>query len=208
MKVIAINGSPRENGNTAQSLMRILAVLEQRGIETELLQVGKECVRPCKGCKACAATGFCTGYDDNVKMWTMKLEEADGILLGSPVYFSGIASPLKCFLDRAFYSCTRKGLLKGKIGAAVVAVRRTGGSATLDNLLRYFTYSEMLVSSGSYWSVIHGQAPGEMQQDLEGLDTLDILAENLCWALQLKEAAKDTFPYPNTKKRQLLNYIR
>lgn len=208
MKVVAINGSPNINGNTAQSLQIVLDIMARRGIETELLQVGKEAVRPCNACKACAAAGRCIQYEDSVNDWIQTMEEADGIILGSPVYFAGIASPMKSFLDRAFYVCTRKGSLKGKVGSAVTAVRRSGGSATLDNLTRYLTYSEMIVSSGSYWAIVHGQKGGEMQQDLEGRDTLEILAENMIWALSLREAGKDTLPYPETKKRCLMNFIR
>ena len=196
MKVVAINGSPHVNGNTAQSLRTVLDIIGQRGIETEMLQVGNAAVKPCNACKACASAGRCVQYDDDVNMWIEKMEKADAIILGSPVYFAGIASPMKSFLDRAFYVCTRKGTLKGKIGAALVAVRRSGGSAALDNLTRYLTYSEMLVSSGSYWAIIHGQKEGEAQQDLEGKDTLEILAENIIWAINLREVGKFAFPYP------------
>lgn len=208
MKVIAINGSPNENGNTAQSLNKILDALNKRNIDAELLQVGKECVRPCNACKMCASAGVCVQYGDSVNDWIKKMEGADGIILGSPVYFAGIASPMKSFLDRAFYVCTRKGTLKGKVGAAVTAVRRSGGSVTLDNLMRYLTYSEMLIASGSYWPILHGQKGGEMQQDIEGCDTLDILAENMIWALQLREYGKEEYPYPETAKRRLMNFIR
>ncbi|MBQ4425916.1 MAG: flavodoxin family protein [Lachnospiraceae bacterium] len=208
MKVVAFNGSPNQNGNTACALQVILNQLSEHSIETELIQVGSAIVSPCIGCKNCFQTGYCVQSDDSVNIWIKKMENADGIILGSPVYFAGIASPMKSFLDRAFYVAARKRSLRGKIGAAVVAVRRSGGTTTLDNLYRYLTYSEMLIACGSYWSVIHGREPGEVLQDEEGLDTLRILGENMSWALEIREASKENLPYPNTGKRHLMNFIR
>ena len=208
LKVIACNGSPNVNGNTAYALKVVSSVLENHGIETEILQVGSALISPCSGCRACAKTGMCAITGDDLNLWIRKLEDADGIILGSPVYFAGIASPMKCFLDRAFYILSRGRKLRGKIGAAVVAVRRSGGSAAYDNLMRYLSYSEMLIATGSYWTIIHGRDPGEAREDIEGNDSLTILAENMVWALRIREEALPVHPCPDTPRRRIMSFIR
>ena len=134
--------------------------------------------------------------------------EADGIILGSPVYFAGISGTLKCFLDRSFYVCTRKQLLRHKVGSALVVLRRSGGLTALDSLTHFLTYAEMILPTSTYWPVIHGRTPGELTRDLEGIDILKILAQNMAWLLHLMHDASSQFPPPNPYQRTLTNFIR
>ena len=177
MKVIGFNGSARKKGNTAGSLNAVFAELEKAGIETEMINVGKEKVRGCIACYGCLKNQdeACTLKDDPVNEWIQKMKEADGILLGSPVYFSGVAGTMKSFLDRAFFVSTVNGsLFRHKVGAAVAAVRRSGGIPTVDSLNHYINYSEMIIPSSNYWNVAHGFNPGEMDQDGEGKQIMEV----------------------------------
>mgnify|MGYP001407168333 FL=1 len=134
---------------------------------------------------------------------------ADGLLIGSPVYYSGIAGTLKSFLDRLFYVSGSNGnLFRHKVGAAVIAVRRTGGSSTLDALNHYFTVTEMLIPGSSYWNIIHGRTSGEVEQDSEGKQALRVLAKNMAWLLKMKEATKDIITPPLQEKKEMMSFIR
>ena len=211
MKVVGFNGSARKKGNTACSLNTIFAELEKAGIETEMIHVGKEKVRGCMACYGCMKeqNEACTIKDDPVNDWIQKIKEADGILLGSPVYFSGISGTMKSFLDRAFFvSTTNGGLFRHKVGAAVAAVRRSGGLPTVDSLNHYINYSEMIMPSSNYWNVAHGFKPGEMEQDYEGKQILEILGKNMAWIMKIIEYGKGQIPAPAPLDKTITNFIR
>jgi multimeric flavodoxin WrbA len=151
----------------------------------------------------------CTLKDDPVNEWIQKMKEADGILLGSPVYFSGVAGTMKSFLDRAFFvSSVNGGLFRHKVGAAVAAVRRSGGIPTVDSLNHYITYSEMIMPSSNYWNVAHGANPGEMEQDGEGKQIMEVLGKNMAWIMNVIAAGKEQFPAPEPVAKTMTNFIR
>ncbi|MGD9824211.1 flavodoxin family protein [Desulfobacter sp.] len=211
MKVIGFNGSARKKGNTAGSLSTVFAELEKAGIDTELVHVGKEKVRGCIACYGCVKNQdeACTLKDDPVNEWIQKMKAADGILLGSPVYFSGVAGTMKSFLDRAFFvSSVNGGLFRHKVGAAVSAVRRSGGVPTVDTLNHYINYSEMIMPSSNYWNVVHGMNPGEMAQDGEGKQIMEILGRNMAWIMKVIEAGKEQLPAPEALPKTMTNFIR
>lgn len=211
MKVIAFNGSPKEKGNTYFSLRTVADVLEKEEIEVEIIHVGDKAIRGCTGCYGCGKNKNekCIIDTDLVNECIPKVIAADGILLGSPVYYSGINGSMKSFLDRLFYACSANGgLMRHKIGASVTAVRRTGGMPAFNQLNHYFLISEMLVPSSSYWNVIHGGAVGEVLQDTEGIHTLTVLGENMAWLMKLKEAGRDTVQEPEQRKKPFMNFIR
>ncbi len=206
MKVIAINGSPRKEGNTALVLKTVCGRLEQYGIETETIQIGHKSIHGCIACGKCGESkNEKCAFQDEVNECIQKMKEADGILLGSPVYYSGIAGTMKCFLDRAFYVAGANGrLFRLKVGAAVATVRRSGGVETFDQLNHYFTISEMPVASSTYWNVVHGRDAGEAVQDPEGIQTAETLADNMAWLL--KATAKSE--KPAKAKKVMTNFVR
>ncbi|HAF60080.1 MAG: flavodoxin family protein [Bacillota bacterium] len=210
MKVVAFNGSPRREGNTYQAIRMVAEELEKAGIETEIIHVGNKALSGCIACGKCIVNRDerCT-IDDEVNEWIQKMKSADGILFGSPVHFSGIAGNMKSFLDRAFYVCgVNKGLLRHKVGAAVVAVRRSGGVATCDQLNHYISYAEMLMPASNYWNVIHGQKPGEVLQDEEGKQIMRLLGRNMAWLMKLVDKGGDLVPEPEAEKKTYTNFIR
>ena len=171
MKVIAINGSPNKKGNTFHALSMVGEELTAGGIDFEILHIGHKLIRGCTICGTCSQTRdeTCSIKTDDLNTWIQIVKFADGIILGSPVHYSGIPGTMKSFLDRLFYvSGANGGLFRHKVGAAVVVVRRTGGSSTFDGLNHYLTYSEMVIATSCYWNVIHGRTPGEVVQDDEG----------------------------------------
>ena len=192
--------------------MRIVfAELEKADIETEMIHVGKERVQGCIACMGCAKNQneACTVDDDPVNEWIQKVKEADGILLGSPVYFSGVAGTMKSFLDRAFFvSTVNGGLFRHKVGAAVVAVRRSGGLPTFNALNHYITYSEMIMPSSNYWNVAHGLNPGEMEQDDEGKQIMAVLGKNMAWIMEIIGHGKKRYPAPEPVVKTTTNFIR
>ncbi len=211
MKVIALNGSPRKNGNTVGCLNTVLGELEKNGIETELIQVGKEKVRGCLACYTCMKNQNerCAVEDDPVNDWIQMMKQADGIVLGSPVHFSGVAGTMKSFLDRAFFVVSvNGGLLRHKVGASVAAVRRSGGIPALDTLNHYIQYSEMIMPGSNYWNVAHGMDPGEMQQDGEGKQIMAVLGRNMAWLLKVMEMGKKEVPAPAPVDKVRTNFIR
>jgi len=212
VKVIAINGSPKENGNTAQALKVLLGEVEKQGIETELVTIGNKMIHGCIGCVKCreAQNGTCIAFaNDAVNEFMPKLIAADAIVLGSPTYFAGINGTMKSFLDRVFYvSLGNGGLFRLKFGAAVVALRRGGGTAAFDELNKYFQIAEMTIASGCYWSAIHGRTPGELHQDLEGLRILRVQGRNLAYLLQLAEHGKGHVPLPEKEAPVSTNFVR
>lgn len=211
LKAIAFNGSPRRQGNTWYALNTVLTVLEENGIQTELVQIGDMTIQGCKACGGCSAVrnGKCVLDEDAVNTYIQRMQEADGILLGSPVYFAGPTGPMKAFLDRAFFVCSNNGgMLRHKVGAAVTAVRRAGGIQALDALNRYLMYSEMLLPSSNYWSLIYGRTPGQAAADAEGVQTLRLLGENMAWLMKLTAQGRSVLPPPSPVEKCMTNFIR
>ena len=211
MKVVAINGSPHKEGNTYHALKLVGSKLEANGIDFEIIHVGHKAIRGCKACGSCRKTQDekCSITTDPVNDWIQIMKEADGIIISSPVYYSGVAGTMKCFLDRAFYVSGSNGnLFRQKVGAAVVAVRRSGGSSTLDSLNHYLTYSEMMLATSSYWNIIHGTSPGEALQDAEGVQIMETLGENMAWQLKMREMTKNTLPVPAKVSKVMTSFIR
>ena len=212
MKVIAINGSPKENGNTAQALNALLGEVEKQGIETELITIGNKAIHGCIACAKCRETtsGKCAAFpNDPVNELLPKLIAADAIVLGSPTYFAGINGTLKSFLDRVFYlALYGGGLFRLKYGAAVVVLRRGGGTAAFDELNKYFQISEMTIASGTYWTAVHGRVPGEIHQDMEGMRVLRSQGKNLAYLLKLAEHGKGHIPVPEREEPVLTSFIR
>lgn len=211
MKVIGFNGSPNKKGNTACSLNIIFEELENAGIETEMIQVGKKKIQGCTACHDCVKkqNEACSLDGDPVNEWIQKIKAADGILLGSPVHFSGVAGTMKSFLDRAFFvASVNGGLFRNKVGAAVAAVRRSGGISTVDSLNHYLNYSEMVMPSSNYWHVAHGLTPGEMKQDGEGKQIMAVLGKNMAWIMKIIEHGKEQFPAPEPVAKVMTNFIR
>jgi multimeric flavodoxin WrbA len=211
MKVIAINGSPKKDGNTYHALMLIGARLKENGIDLEIIHIGNKSIRGCVACGKCRENKDekCSVTSDAVNECIQSIKAADGLILASPVYFSGIPGTMKCFLDRVFYvSTSNGGLFRHKIATAIVAVRRTGGSVTLDSLYHYLSYSEMILATSNYWNVIHGRMPGEVLKDEEGVQTMEVVGNNMAWLLKMREQTKDTLPAPTPVQKVLTNFIR
>jgi multimeric flavodoxin WrbA len=211
MKVIAINGSPHKEGNTFHALNMVGTELLAAGIEFEIIHIGHKEIHGCMACNNCSKNRDekCSQIPDIVNDCIQKMKEADGILIGSPVYYSGIAGTMKCFLDRVFYVAGSNGnLFRHKVGAALVAVRRSGGSATLDSMNHYLTYSEMILATSSYWNIIHGRSPGEVEDDAEGVQIMQTLGRNMAWLLKMKEATSKTIEEPKKEMKVMTNFIR
>lgn len=209
MKVVAINGSPRIDGNTAQAIEIVASELRKQDIEVEILQVGNKNIRGCMACVKCAEIGKCVMDNDVVNEYIEKMKEADGILLASPVYYSGISGTMKSFLDRAFLVIgMTDNALRYKVGATITVVRRTGGMPTLDNLDRYIQYSEMFVPTANYWNVIHGEKRGEIKEDLEGVQTGRVLGKNMAWLMKAVELGKKEIGVPEKEEKQWMNFVR
>jgi multimeric flavodoxin WrbA len=191
VKVIAFNGSAKKDGNTALLIRRVLQVLEAEGIQTKLIQLAGQQIRGCNACRTCYSTKNkrCVIEDDNVNAYIQKMTEADGIILGSPVYFSMMSPELKALSDRAFYVARANGdLFKRKVGAAVVAVRRAGGIPTFDAVNHYFLISQMIVPGSSYWNVGIGQKKGDVEGDEEGMEIMEHLGKNIAWLIKKLKA--------------------
>jgi multimeric flavodoxin WrbA len=190
MKVVAFNGSPRADGNTAILIRTALKELEAEGIQTEFIQLGGQSIHGCMACGMCRKlkNRQCKIVNDNVNQYIQKMAEADGIILGSPTYFSMMTPELKALIDRAGYvGMGNDHLFKRKVGAAVVAVRRAGAIPTFDAINHFFLISEMIIPGSSYWNIGVGRAKGEVSNDEEGIDTMATLGKNMAWLLkQLK----------------------
>lgn len=211
MKVIAINGSPNKEGNTFHALSMVGDELKKNGIEFEILHIGHKMIHGCTGCGKCSINKDekCVIKTDEMNHWIQQIKDVDGIILGSPVYYSGIPGTMKSFLDRLFYVSGSNGsLLRHKVGAALAAVRRSGGSATFDSLNHYLTYSEMIIATSNYWNVIHGRVAGEVNKDDEGKQIMRVLAKNMSWLLKMKEATKDTIQPPEKEKKEYTHFVR
>ena len=211
MKVVAFNGSPKKEGNTALALKLVTDELEKEGIEAEIVHVGNKVVRGCIACGRCREykNEQCVLIDDEVNDWIQLMKQADGLLLGSPVHFAAIGGTLKSFLDRAFYVSGANGsLMRHKVGASVVAVRRSGGLPTFNQLNNFMCYAEMLIPTSNYWNVIHGTSPGEATQDEEGVQIMRVLGKNMAWLLKLVENGKGTITPPEQEVKSYMHFVR
>lgn len=202
MKVLMINGSPRKEGNTALALAEMEKIFTARGIEVEIIQIGGEIIRGCIGCSYCYKNGKCV-TDDLVNEVAEKLREADGFVVGSPVYYSSPNGTLISFLDRLFYSS--KFPKNMKVGAAVCAARRGGLATTFDVLNKYFSISGMPIASSSYWNDVHGRKVGDAANDLEGMQTMRNLAENMAFLMKSIALGKEKFGIPEMEKKIYTN---
>ncbi len=205
MKVLLINGSPHVQGNTACVLSQMEDIFTQAGVEVEVIQVGSQDIRGCIGCGTCYKTGKCV-FDDLVNEAAGKLAAADGIVLGSPVYYASPNGTLISFLDRLFYS--NRSDLRMKVGAAIVVARRGGCTAAVDVLNKYFTISQMPVASSSYWNIVHGAKAGEAALDGEGIRTARNLAKNMVFLMNAIVAEKNQNGLPEPEKKVFTNFIR
>jgi multimeric flavodoxin WrbA len=208
MKVIAVNGSPHKNGNTAAALAIMADVLREDDIETELIHPDVEKIRGCKGCFYCqsAENNVCVFRNDLIDEASRKMRAADGLILGAPTYYSGIPGGMKSFLDRVFFSSSR--YFKYKAGTAVAIARRAGGVDVIHQLMNFFNLSETITPPSQYWVVAYGMDKGEVLKDIEGVQTIRKNARALAWLLKIIEATKDTIPRPEVEKRILTNFIR
>ena len=186
-KILLINGSPNEKGCTYTALCEIADTLAKNDVESEILYLGKKPVAGCIACGKCFQTGRCV-FDDKVNEVLEKLDEYDGIVVGSPVYYAGPTGQLCAFLDRLFFCSERR--MAGKLGAAVVSCRRGGASAAFDRLNKYFTICNMTVVGSQYWNQVHGFTPEDVRKDEEGLQTMRTLAQNMAWLLKNRNAGK------------------
>ena len=185
MKVLAINSSARKDGNTALLLGRVLEELRKEGIETELIQLAGQMIEPCKACWACGGQGNCVHRKDQFREIFDKMKEADGILLGSPVYSANISATMQALLERAaVVGDMNPGLFTHKVGAAVVAARRGGALNAVDAMNHFFLNHEMFVVGSTYWNMAYGQLPGDVAKDTEGLANMENLGKNMAWLLK------------------------
>jgi len=199
MKVVAINGSPHKEGNTFHALNMVGTELIAAGIEFEIIHIGHKEIHGCMACNNCSKNRDekCSIKKDDLNDWIQKLKNADGILIGSPVYYAGIPGTMKCFLDRVFYVAGSNGnLFRHKVGAAV------------DSLNHYLLYSEMILATSSYWNVIHGTSPGEVENDEEGVQIMHTLGKNMAWLLKMKDATSTTIEEPKKDRKVMTNFIR
>ena len=205
MKVLIINGSPRVGGNTSIALNEMVKVFEAEGVEAETVQIGKKDIRGCIACGSCHEKGKCV-FDDVVNELAPLFEEADGLVVASPVYYASANATLIACLDRLFYSTGFDKTMK--VGASVVVARRGGISATFDELNKYFTISGMPVASSQYWNGVHGREKGEAEQDAEGLQTMRTLARNMTFLMKSIALGKEKFGLPDKEEWQPTHFIR
>jgi multimeric flavodoxin WrbA len=199
MKVLLVNGSTREKGCTYTALTEVEKTLKKEGIETEIFWIGQEAVYGCKACRACIKLGKCV-YDDVSNVLAQKMQEADGIVLGSPVYYANINGSFGAALDKAFY---QGGTYENKVAAAVVSCRRGGSTSAFDRLNKYFTINRMPIASGQYWNGVHGQTPEEVKQDIEGMQQMRDMAKTMAWMIKnLKDTIK-----PEREEKTFFNFI-
>lgn len=209
MKVIAINGSPNAKGNTALALDLVCGALREQGIETERIDIGKKPMHGCIGCGKCVEmkNRRCIFNDDILNQHLDAIFAADGVVIGSPVYYAGINGALKSFLDRAFYvGEANDSIFRHKVGAGVVAVRGGGEATAWDQINKYFTISQMFIPSGTYWNMIFGRTPGEAAQDIEGKQNMKVLGANMAWLLKAVE--KERSALPPYEEKQFMSFIR
>ena len=206
MKVLMLNGSPHKNGCTDRALREIAAELAKAGVDSEIFWLGAKPAGGCMGCGACGKTGKCA-FDGGVNEFVEKAREADGFIFGSPVHYAAASGSITGFLDRAFYSGSPA--FQGKPGAAVVSARRAGTTAAFDQLNKYFAINEMPVVSANYWNMVHGSTAADVEQDLEGLQTMRVLARNMAWLMKCVAAGKAAgVERPAQEQKQRTKFIR
>lgn len=205
MKVLIINGSPRQGGNTTVALREMENVFKASGVDVETVQIGSKNIRGCIACNRCATTGKCA-VDDVVNELAEKFERADGLVVASPVYYASANATLIACLDRLFYSTKFDKTMK--VGASVACARRGGCSATFDELNKYFTISGMPVASSQYWNSIHGAAKGDAELDEEGKQTMRVLAANMTFLMKSIALGKEKYGLPEREPRVATNFIR
>ena len=208
MKVIAINGSPRMNGNTATALKAMTDELERQGIETETIEIGNKSIHGCIACNHCFRSegNRCVFQDDLVNETAQKMREADGFILGCPTYYAGIPGTMKSFLDRVFYTSSR--YFRLKVATSCAVVRRAGGVDVVHQLNNYLNLAQTVIPPSQYWTIAYGRDKGEVVGDGEGMQTLVKNARCMAWLLKLIEAGKNTVPLPEDEKRVMTNFIR
>ncbi len=205
MKVLLINGSPHKEGTTFRALSEVAYALNKNGVETEIITVGDKQIVGCSACGGCAKTSRCV-KDDIVNEIIEKIASADGLVVGSPVYYASINGTLKSLLDRVFYA--RKGFA-GKPAAAVAVARRAGTTATLDIINKYFMISKMPVVSSQYWNLVHGNNGEQAEQDIEGMQTMRVLGDNMAWLIKcIKAGEKAGVTMPKQEQHIKTNFIR
>ncbi|MBQ7658808.1 MAG: flavodoxin family protein [Butyrivibrio sp.] len=202
-KVLLLNGSPHTNGCTARALEEMIKVFSDEGVETEVIQVGGKDIRGCVSCGYCEKNGKCV-VNDLVNEVAPKLEEADGLVVGSPVYYGSPNGTILSFMDRLFYSTSFSKHLK--VGAAVVSCRRGGNTATFDALNKYFTISGMPVASSTYWNQVHGFSREDVEKDLEGLQTMRNLARNMSFMIKAFADAKEKYGEPLVERDSFTSF--
>ena len=204
MKVLMLNGSPRKDGNTSIALREMEQTFAKEGIETETVQVGNKNIRGCIACNFCKDNGRCV-FDDAVNQLAPKFEEADGLVIASPVYYASANATLIACLDRLFFSTPFDKSMK--VGASVAVARRGGCSATFDELNKYFTISGMPIASSQYWNSVHGRNLGEAAQDAEGLQTMRTLAKNMSFLIKSIALGKEAYGFPEKEAQVMTNFI-
>ena len=204
MKVLILNGSPKTNGNTMTAISEMVKVFDSEGVESEIVHVGNKDIRGCVSCNSCAVKGKCV-FDDVVNEIAPKFEACDGLVLASPVYYASANATLIACLDRLFYSSSFDKTMK--VGASIVVARRGGCSATFDELNKYFTISGMPVASSQYWNSVHGRTPGEAAKDLEGLQTMRVLAKNMTFLMKSIALGKEKFGLPDKEEHLWTHFI-
>jgi len=206
MKVILVNGSPREKGCTYTALCEVAGVLQKNGIETEIFHVGTKPISGCLACGKCFRTGKCI-IDDCVNVFLEKVPGADGFVFGSPVHYAAVSGQLASFMHRVFYG--KSHMFRGKPGAAVVSCRRGGAATAFDQINKYFTISGMPVVSSQYWNQVHGSTPEQVVQDEEGMQTMRTLGNNMAWLLKCIEAGREKgILFPEGEKPLRTDFIR
>ena len=208
MKVLFVNGSSHENGTTMAAINEMEKVFHEEGIETEVIQLGKEPISDCLQCGYCSKHNECVIQDDGVNEFVRKAHDADGFVIASPVYYAHPSGRIFDFLDRAFF-CTDKKAFMFKPGASVAVARRAGTTATLDALNKYFTISQMPLAGSTYWNMVHGSVASDAPKDEEGMQTMRNLARNMIWMMRCIEAGKAAgVSYPATESGARTNFIR
>ena len=206
MNVLLINGSPHKNGCTFTALSEVAAALNANGIETTMRHIGTAPIAGCIACGKCRSTGLCVFANDPVNECIALLREADGLVVGSRIYYAGPNAALCALLDRVFFC--KSAPYAFKPAAAVVSCRRGGASAGFDRLNKYFTISQMPIVSSRYWNMVHGNTPEETRQDKEGMQTMRILGNNMAWLLKCIEAGRQSVPLPRQEETIYTNFIR
>jgi len=210
MKVLLVNGSPHEKGCTYAALAQVAKTLGENGIDAEIFWIGIKPIAGCIACKSCATTGRCV-FDDRVNEFLDVAKDADGFIFGTPVHFAAASGFIVSFMDRLFYADlqSNKQSFYLKPAAAVISARRAGTTNAFDQINKYFTISEMPVISSRYWNMVYGATSEDVAKDLEGLQTMRVLAKNMAWFLKCKDAGKKAgVKFPEKEKSVYVNFIR